>query len=334
MGRKSFTQELKGLAQKAGEGMDAGGCWREVIFLHRERHENALGRAAWMVRYGQRGKWRGVLRDAAAETLREARRAASVYDDVRLREAAACYVRLAAAVFPSLAACQDNAPAGPIEIPDHPLVRETLGDCLGEAMDIEGLRALVRRFEQRAVRVHFIDTVEPSVLAHEILKAPRSPTSTRTPRSASAARGRFRCGEACRWSRTSWVGSTRTPSRAYAPRRDPSCAIATSFMTRCCRSSPAGRDRNGPVFFGFWPARDDASRFTLSAPRTHSGALPSGVANWRRCSPLRALALITGFLRHWLASTPMVWTPTVPRRQSSRVISRPQARSRSRTSRS
>jgi hypothetical protein len=96
MGRMSFTQELKALA-KASEEMDAGGCWREVIFLHRElgRHENALGRAAWMMRYGQRGEWRGVLRDAAAEALREARRAASVYDEVRLREAAACYVRLA-----------------------------------------------------------------------------------------------------------------------------------------------------------------------------------------------------------------------------------------------
>ncbi|MDQ3888988.1 MAG: hypothetical protein M3312_00340, partial [Actinomycetota bacterium] len=76
---------------------------------------------------------------------------------------------LMAAVFPSLAACQDNAPAGPIEIPDHPLVRETLGDCLTEAMDIEGLQALVRRFERGSVRLHFVDTVEPSVLAHEIL---------------------------------------------------------------------------------------------------------------------------------------------------------------------
>src|SRR5947209_10461176 len=96
MGRMSFTQELKALAE-ASEGMDSGGCWREVIFLHRElgRHENALGRAAWMMRYGQRGEWRGVLREAAGETLREARRAASVYDDVRLREAAACYARLA-----------------------------------------------------------------------------------------------------------------------------------------------------------------------------------------------------------------------------------------------
>jgi ATP-dependent helicase Lhr and Lhr-like helicase len=76
---------------------------------------------------------------------------------------------LMAAVFPSLAACQDNAPAGPVEIPDHPLVRETMGDCLGEAMDIEGLKALLRRFEQGTVRLHFVDTVEPSVLAHEIL---------------------------------------------------------------------------------------------------------------------------------------------------------------------
>jgi ATP-dependent helicase Lhr and Lhr-like helicase len=76
---------------------------------------------------------------------------------------------LMAAVFPSLAACQDNAPAGPVEIPDHLLVRETLGDCLHEAMDIEGLEALVRRFEQGTVRLHFLDTVEPSVLAHEIL---------------------------------------------------------------------------------------------------------------------------------------------------------------------
>jgi ATP-dependent Lhr-like helicase len=76
---------------------------------------------------------------------------------------------LMAAVFPSLAACQDNSPAGPIEIPDHPLVRETLGDCLGEAMDIAGLQALLRRFEEGTVRLHFVDTVEPSVLAHEIL---------------------------------------------------------------------------------------------------------------------------------------------------------------------
>jgi hypothetical protein len=105
MGRKSFTQELKGLA-KASEGMDASGCWREVIHLHRElgRTENALGRAAWTMRYGQRGEWRGELRHAAAETLREARRAASVYDDVRLREATAAYMRLVGSPYAEVAA--------------------------------------------------------------------------------------------------------------------------------------------------------------------------------------------------------------------------------------
>ncbi|MDQ3889494.1 MAG: hypothetical protein M3312_02960, partial [Actinomycetota bacterium] len=51
----------------------------------------------------------------------------------------------------------------------HPLVRETLGDCLNEAMDIDGLRTLVRRFEDGTVRLHFVESVEPSVLAHEIL---------------------------------------------------------------------------------------------------------------------------------------------------------------------
>ena len=96
MGRMSFTQELKALATSS-EGMDASDCWREVLHLHRElgRAENALGRASWTMRYGQRGEWRAVLREAAAQTLREARRAASVYDTVRLKEAAGCYVRLA-----------------------------------------------------------------------------------------------------------------------------------------------------------------------------------------------------------------------------------------------
>ncbi len=76
---------------------------------------------------------------------------------------------LMAAVFPSLAQCQDNAPTGPIEVPDHVLVRETLRDCLHEAMDVEALRELVARFESDSVRLHFVDTTEPSPLAHEIL---------------------------------------------------------------------------------------------------------------------------------------------------------------------
>jgi ATP-dependent helicase Lhr and Lhr-like helicase len=76
---------------------------------------------------------------------------------------------LMAAVFPTLAACQENVAPGPLEIPDHVLVHQTLEDCLHEAMDIDGLRELVAAIESGRVTVVVRDTTEPSVLAHEIL---------------------------------------------------------------------------------------------------------------------------------------------------------------------
>jgi ATP-dependent Lhr-like helicase len=76
---------------------------------------------------------------------------------------------LMAAVFPTLAACQENVAPGPMEIPDHPLVRQTLEDCLHEAMDIDGLREVVAGIEAGRITVITRDTTEPSVLAHEIL---------------------------------------------------------------------------------------------------------------------------------------------------------------------
>jgi ATP-dependent Lhr-like helicase len=75
---------------------------------------------------------------------------------------------LMAAIFPQLAACQENV-AGPIEIPDHPLVAQTLDDCCTEAMDLESLITLVGAIRSGEVGVRCVDTVEPSVLAHEIL---------------------------------------------------------------------------------------------------------------------------------------------------------------------
>jgi ATP-dependent Lhr-like helicase len=74
-----------------------------------------------------------------------------------------------AAVFPALAACQENAPPGPIEIPDHLLVRQTLHDTLHEAMDVDGLVELLAQLESGGIRTHFVDSTEPSLLAHEIL---------------------------------------------------------------------------------------------------------------------------------------------------------------------
>ncbi|MEY2408964.1 MAG: ATP-dependent helicase Lhr and Lhr-like helicase [Verrucomicrobiota bacterium] len=77
---------------------------------------------------------------------------------------------LLAAVFPDQLACQENI-AGDREVPEHPLVRQTIEDCLVEAMDIEGLEALLLRIEKGIVRCIALDLPEPSPLAHEILNA-------------------------------------------------------------------------------------------------------------------------------------------------------------------
>ncbi len=77
---------------------------------------------------------------------------------------------LVAAVFPDQIACAENL-AGDREIPDHPLVRQAVSDCLHEAMDIEGLERLLARIESGAVRVVCRDLTQPSPLALEALSA-------------------------------------------------------------------------------------------------------------------------------------------------------------------
>jgi len=78
---------------------------------------------------------------------------------------------LIAAVFPAQTACQDNHGTGAIEIPDHPLVRETLRDCLTEAMDAAGLRAVLTDLRAGRIKTLARELPEPSVFAHEILNA-------------------------------------------------------------------------------------------------------------------------------------------------------------------
>ena len=77
---------------------------------------------------------------------------------------------LLAAVFPSQVACAENV-AGDIEIPDHPLVRQTVDDCLHEAMDVDAFLDILDRIENGELQPTAVDTVEPSPMAHEILSA-------------------------------------------------------------------------------------------------------------------------------------------------------------------
>ena len=80
---------------------------------------------------------------------------------------------LLAAIFPDAIACQENLTGerAARQIPDHPLVKETLRDCLTEAMDVEGLTAVLQRIETDQIRCIAVDTPAPSVFSHEILNA-------------------------------------------------------------------------------------------------------------------------------------------------------------------
>ncbi|MGG1947952.1 DEAD/DEAH box helicase [Trinickia sp. NRRL B-1857] len=77
---------------------------------------------------------------------------------------------LLAAVFPDQVACLENI-VGERELPHHPLVDQTVDDCLHEAMDCEGWLALLRRMERGEVALVARELPAPSPLAAEILNA-------------------------------------------------------------------------------------------------------------------------------------------------------------------
>jgi ATP-dependent Lhr-like helicase len=77
---------------------------------------------------------------------------------------------LMAAVFPDAAACLENIP-GDRQVPDHPLVSQTVRDCLEEAMDLPQLQRVLDRIHRGEVTCVSRDTPEPSAFCHDILNA-------------------------------------------------------------------------------------------------------------------------------------------------------------------
>ncbi|HEV3038308.1 MAG TPA: DEAD/DEAH box helicase [Candidatus Angelobacter sp.] len=75
---------------------------------------------------------------------------------------------LLASVFPDVAACQENVD-GPIQVPDHPLVREVMKDIFHEALDLDGLKQVLRQINSGEIKCIAVDTPIPSVFSHEIL---------------------------------------------------------------------------------------------------------------------------------------------------------------------
>jgi len=110
--------------------------------------------------FGARWRW-NATRALAVPRQRQGKRVPPPIQRMRSDD-------LLSAVFPRLTGCQENQ-TGDIELPDHPLLRQTVHDCLHEAMHVDALREVLERVERGEIRVHARDTTEPSPFAHEIL---------------------------------------------------------------------------------------------------------------------------------------------------------------------
>ncbi len=158
---------------------------------------------------------------------------------------------LLAAVWPGLAACQENAPAGPVAVPDHVLARQTVDDCLHEGLSVEGLVEVWARIESGAIAVHTVESSEPSPFAHAHLERPslhlsrrRAARGAADPGPFAAPRpGRARSRRAARCPPASWPRSTPTPWRWCSTRSARAHATPTSCTTCCSRWWRPGRFR-------------------------------------------------------------------------------------------
>jgi ATP-dependent Lhr-like helicase len=112
--------------------------------------------------FGTRWRW-NATRALAVPRFRGGKKVPAPLQRMRAND-------LLASVFPDQVACAENL-TGPPRIPDHPLVNETIANCLDEAMDLAGLQRVLAGIERGSIRTVTLDTPEPSVFGHEILNA-------------------------------------------------------------------------------------------------------------------------------------------------------------------
>ncbi|HMD03263.1 MAG TPA: DEAD/DEAH box helicase [Candidatus Baltobacteraceae bacterium] len=132
-------------------------------FLHAESVEHVLTQALLPApMFGARWRW-NATRSLAVLRFSGGRKVPPQLIRMRADD-------LMAAVFPDLAACPENL-SGPPQIPDHVLVRETIDNCLHEAMDVDGLVEVLGRLERGELQTVAVETASPSAFSHEILNA-------------------------------------------------------------------------------------------------------------------------------------------------------------------
>jgi ATP-dependent Lhr-like helicase len=114
--------------------------------------------------FGTRWRW-NAQRSLLLERARNGKRVPAALLRMRAED-------LLAAAFPAALACPETLPGGPLEVPDdHPIVRQTIEDCLTEAMDVDGFLEIVRGLADGTIEKRAIDTPEPSAFARGILSS-------------------------------------------------------------------------------------------------------------------------------------------------------------------
>jgi ATP-dependent helicase Lhr and Lhr-like helicase len=111
-------------------------------------------------------RWRwNTTRALLVERARSGRRVPIRFQRMRAQD-------LLTAAFPDVVACGETLPPGDLTVPmEHPLVRQTVEDCLHEAMDVDGLIEVLRGLENGTIERVAIDTPEPSAFAGGILSS-------------------------------------------------------------------------------------------------------------------------------------------------------------------
>ncbi|HZX43700.1 MAG TPA: DEAD/DEAH box helicase, partial [Myxococcaceae bacterium] len=133
-------------------------------FLHPDTVESVLVQAVLQAPlFGTRFRW-SATRALALSRYQSGGRVPPHIQRARAED-------LLAAVFPAQVGCQDNHGAAEVEPPDHPLVHEALRDCLTDALDVEGLKRVLRALRAGEIRTLARDLPEPSPLAHALLNS-------------------------------------------------------------------------------------------------------------------------------------------------------------------
>src|SRR5262245_26543522 len=112
--------------------------------------------------FGTRWRWDGAIA-LALQRIRNGKRLPAPSQRADSED-------LLTVVFPDQVACAENL-TGPREIPDHPLVKQTVSDCLHETMDVDGFLEVLRRIEDGTIQVHCLDLTQPSPLSHAVIGA-------------------------------------------------------------------------------------------------------------------------------------------------------------------